>query len=227
MTDKPDPLVAEPVRCSCTLREPSQRPPNRLTISRYDGSMSDGKLTTLACVLAILGFGACGGGPYVRPSPPPLPPVLAQVQTVAVQVEDTSGQDLVNVDLMSRRVASAINQVWKGRPIHLEARESPSRADAGLKITILHKTFSCAPLNPAKFAICDFFITSSISIKASNGQVLWHFEDLTSHFTYNYKNGFPSDGWGRRDTTDTAAMWLASDISKEIEHFTPSRPETP
>ena len=186
--------------------------------------MSRGQMTTIACVLTILGFGACGGG---RVPPPPLPPVLTQVHTIGVEVGDSSGHDLVNTDLMSRDVALTMNAVWKGRPIHVEATGPSTRADAALRITILRKTFSCGSPNQLGFESCDFLITSSIVLKATDGQVLWHFENYQSHFTNRYKKGFPPNGWSLDETNSVAAQVLAFDLLDRISHFTPTRSEGP
>lgn len=226
MTDMPDSLVAEPIRSSCSVHKLSQPSPHRPAPTRYDSSMFDGKLITLICALAILGFGACGGG-YVRPTPRPVPPVLSRSHHITVQVEDTSGKDPVNADLMSRKIASSLNDLWTGRPLHFKDGAFSSRADAGLKITILRKTESCDPLNRQNRESCDFRITSSIVLVGSDGRVLWHFENYVTSARVSFKNGFPPDAWARRDTTDVAAYALASDVFNGLSHFIPSNSEAP
>ena len=168
--------------------------------------MREKKLLSVACVLAILAFGGCS---WPGPPPPP-PPYLAPVHTIAVQVQDASGQDPIDAEAMSRAIVSNLNGTWNG--VHAEANRSSTRSDARLDIVIVRKTFLCGAPSAQNREQCKFHVTTSSTLTASDGKVLWAKSDHTWNFTLNLKSTESSNPWKQNWVTQLTASYLASDL---------------
>ncbi|HEV2213878.1 MAG TPA: hypothetical protein VGR64_01235 [Terracidiphilus sp.] len=100
--------------------------------------MLEKKLFTLACVLAILGIGACFQAPP-RPPAVPLPPALAGARVLAIDVRDASPSDPLPSAKLSDFTAAEFNAHWNLRHVRVVSAGSSASPDATLHITILNK----------------------------------------------------------------------------------------
>ena len=187
----------------------------------YNSSMLHKKLFTLACVIAVVGVGACFLPPEHVP-PPPLPPYLAQVRVFAIQVEDASGKDLVDVDAMSQAVAANFNQLWEDYKVRAKALRSSGNKDAILRITINHKSASSPSTSDGKQRWELELNTSSI-LATPDGRVLWQEQNETSQSMVWLTNGLPPDGWNSRIVRKQTAYSLAMQVGGKVLNSTPSK----
>lgn len=100
--------------------------------------MLEKKLFTLACVLAILGIGACFVPPP-QPTTVPLPPALTGTRVLAIDVLDASPTDPLQGTKLTKLTAFQFIQQWSVRHIRVIPQGSRDLADATLHITILKK----------------------------------------------------------------------------------------
>jgi hypothetical protein len=124
--------------------------------------------------------------------PPPIVPGLAQVHTIAIQVQDASGGDPVDGDVLSQAVVAKWNAVLKKKDVHFYLVQ-PSM-DATLKMILLRKTLSCEPSSSFKQKCVIQLITSSTLIR-SDGKVLWSGSDEASSGEFWVGYITPRDVW--------------------------------
>lgn len=161
------------------------------------------KMFVLACAIAIVGIGACFLPPAHMP-PPPLPPYLVHVQRISIQVQDASGQDLIDESAMSRAVASNFNSLWSEYAVHAEPIRDSTHSDATLRITIDSKSASAST---GKQWNVDLKSTSVLI--ANDGRVLWQRHDENAQYVLWLGNGFPSGGWNSTTVRHQLAYSLA------------------
>jgi hypothetical protein len=182
--------------------------------SHADVAMLPKRVFVLACALAIVGIGACFLPPQ-HVSPPPLPPYLAQVRTISIQVQDISGKDLIDGDAMSRAVASKFTDLWKEYSVSAKAFQSSTHSDATLKLTLTQKSASLFSTDHGK-QVWKFELTSSSTLTASDGRLLWQKQNQNSPFLVWHDNGLPPGGWNSRivmkQAADSLAMYLGQNI---------------
>ncbi len=151
----------------------------------YTAPMLEKKLLTLACAIGILAFGACFLPPLPQPKASP-PPVLASVHLIAVQVEDGTEGNLFDPLIMSKATARNFNELWKEFPLRAEAFSDGEASDAVLRITVLHKTASCAPQSKGK-QFCSFEMIASFALTAADGRTLQSRPQESSKFGVWYE----------------------------------------
>ena len=143
------------------------------------------KLLTIACAAGILACGAC----FLPPLPQrkaPLPPTLASIHLIAIDVEDGTSRTLFDPRIMSNATASKFNQLWTDFPVRAEAFNETAPRDAVLKITVLRKTASCNPEGSNK-QLCSFELIVSFTLIAGDGKMLQSAPQKSSGFRVVYK----------------------------------------
>lgn len=179
--------------------------------------MREKKLLTFACVVAILAFGACS---TYFPSQP-LPPFLALVHTIAVQVQDDSGEDPVDTKTMTRALASHLNQLWKGHSVFAEAAQPSRQNDANLKIVVLRKALSCAPYSrhTEHRLLCTFDLTTSSTLTGSGDRPLWA-RTGTHEATFFREKTLPPHPWELKPVADDIGSYLAAELDGDVRFGT-------
>lgn len=186
----------------------------------YNTAMFQKKILSFVCAVAIVGIGACFLPPEHVP-PPPLPPYLAQVSTVAIQVQDVSGKDLIDENAMSQAVASNVNQLWKEYSVRAIPFRPSGGSDATLQVTIVRKSLSNSRVNKGKQP-WELELTTSAKLTSRDGKLLWQEENQDLHSVVWLNNGLPSDGWNSRVMMKETAYSLALSVGGNIVHNTPS-----
>lgn len=167
------------------------------------------KLFTLACVIAIVAIGACFLPPARVPPSPPLPPYLGHIRVFAIQVEDKSGEDLIDEDAMSRAVASSFNRLWNS--VRAKPFPGPENNDATLRISINRKSAS----NNGK-QLWNLALVTSSTLTTADGRLLWQEQNETSHAMVWLGNGLPPDQWNSPIILEKIAYSLALHIGERI-----------
>ena len=142
--------------------------------------MVEKKLLTIAGVAGILACGAC----FLPPLPQkkaPLPPALASVHRITIQVEDGTGNKLFDPLIMSNATASNFNELWSGFPVRAEAVNAGEPGDTLLSITVHRKTVSCKAESKDKL-FCSYEMIISVTLTDANGRVLKGKDQALSKF---------------------------------------------
>lgn len=155
------------------------------------------KLITVACVVAIVAFGACGTdlnlpNPRVPLPPPPIVPGLSQVHSIAIQIQDASGGDSVDGDILSQAVVAKWNSVLKKKYVRFYTMQP--LMDATLKIVLLRKTLFCQPSSSFKQK-CGIQLITSSTLTRQDGKVLWTGSDEESKGEFWVGYIAPQDVW--------------------------------
>jgi len=155
------------------------------------------KLITVACVVAIVIFGACGTGgnlpnPRVPLPPPPIVPGLSLVHTIGIQVQDASGGDPLDGDALTQAVVAKWNAVLKKNYVHFYVMQ-PSM-DATLKIVLLRKTFSCQPSSSDKQR-CGIQLVTSSTLTGRDGKLIWRGAEEESRGEFSVGYITPQEIW--------------------------------
>jgi hypothetical protein len=177
------------------------------------------KLLTVACALGVLACGACFLPPLREP-PPPLPPSLAAVRTIAVQIEDSSAHDLIHEAPMSAAVASNFNRLWAEFPVRALPYVEAGRYDAVLKVTIIQKTVSGGSTSHGN-QLWTFEILASLALTASDGRILQSETNQRSRFGFSSKIGLAPGTWNSAPIRNQAAYALAMTVGDRLL-FVPS-----
>jgi len=173
-----------------------------------------------ACVVAMVGFGACGASlsaPPV-PHPPPAPvPGLAQVHTIAIQVQDVSGGDLVDGDVLSQVVVSNWNSALKKKHVYFDVTQHSMADDATQKIVLLRKTLSCEPSNPF-LQRCGLLLTTSSTLTSRDGKLLWRGSKEESKCELSVGYITPAEIWRSDAFMEVAAYCLSFTTLPSLLH---------
>jgi len=153
--------------------------------------MLEKKLLTLGSAIGILVCGACFLPPLPEPKLP-LPPALASVHTIAIQVEDGTGGKPFDPVIMSSDTASNFNRILMDYRIRAKTFQAGGDRDAVLRITVLNKTASCDPSgNGENFSI---ELIASYTLMAVDGRVLLSRPRLSSkNGIWQQGNSLPED----------------------------------
>lgn len=164
------------------------------------------KLLTLACVLAIIGIGAC----FLPPPhiPARLPAYLVGVRTLAIQVEDKSENEPFDAAAMSNETTASFNGLWKEYSIHARPWSSGMSADATLQIVVLHKSMLRDGLVDGKQA-WNFQITAHYALTARDGSALGVSTERVIRFTRWFPAASLAPSWNLRDVFNDSAYNLA------------------
>ncbi|WP_109484512.1 hypothetical protein [Occallatibacter savannae] len=168
------------------------------------------KLLALGCAVAIVGVGACFLPPE-HVAPPPLPPYLGHIRTFSVEVQDASGQDVIDGGAMSREVVSNFNQLWKEFILRARQSRTSSPNDPILRIKIVRKSASIFHVTDRRQEWA-FDLKASSTLTACDGRLLWQNPEQNTKFRMAFDKGLPSDGWNSREVRHEAAYWLAMDL---------------
>ena len=182
------------------------------------------KVLTVAAVLGILACGAC----FLPPLPQPkrkLPPYLAGVHTVAIQVEDLSTSDPFDSGAMSTATAASFNRLWTDFPVHAEPLHSVNTADATLHIAILYK-YKSASLSrgPDGGEVWDFQIAANFTLMARDGRLLWQQFGKTRNFARWFQAAPTPSLWNSREVVNGATYNLALTAGEGM-FYPPSAPQ--
>jgi hypothetical protein len=135
--------------------------------------MVEKKLLTLAGVVGILACGACFLPPLPqhKPAPPQIRDGFVGIQSIRVEVANTSpSQHLGSADL-ARKVTDAINeQSWKTK-VNAHVGNDAEGEDAVLVITVLSETAESA--KSSKSRRLTFLIKDSATLTRLDGALVW------------------------------------------------------
>jgi hypothetical protein len=142
--------------------------------------MIEKKLLTVAGVAGILACGAC----FLPPLPhkkAPLPPALASVHRITIQVEDGTTGNLFDPLIMSNATASNFNELWRDFPVRADAVNAGESSDAALRITVHRKTVSCKAESKDNL-FCSYEMIISVTLTAADGTILKSRQQESSKF---------------------------------------------
>jgi hypothetical protein len=169
--------------------------------------MVEKKLLTLAGVVGILACGACFLPPLPqhKPAPPQIRDGLVGVQSIRVEVVNTSpSQHLGSADL-ARKVTDAINQQsWKTK-VNAHVGKEAGGEDAVLDIAILRETKE-AKL-PASNEETVFYIVDSATLTTTDSTLIWRETEAGNPIARNVVARDTEDVWkfpGLVDAVDKA-----------------------
>ena len=161
------------------------------------------KLLALVGVLAILACGACLLPPLPEQKES-LPPPLASVHKIVINVEDRTTVDAFDPVMMSKATASSFNQMWMDYRVRAETNNAGQPGDAVLRITVLNKAASCVPKGNGQY--CSIELVASYALTAVDGRV------LLSRPQESSKNGIWQQGNSLADSLNSSTFQrLASD----------------
>jgi hypothetical protein len=153
------------------------------------------KLLTLAGVVGILACGACFLPPLPqhKPAPPPIRDGLVGIQSIRVEVANTSpSQHLGSADL-ARKIAGAINeQSWKTK-VSAHVGKEAGGEDAVLVITVLSETVE--PAESSKPGRLTFLIKDSATLTRLDGTLVWRETETGNWITRHVDEENAADAW--------------------------------
>lgn len=182
--------------------------------------MFEKKLLTVAGVTGILACGAC----FLPPLPQkkaPLPPALAFVHRISVQVEDGTTGNLFDPLIMSNATAGNFNELWRDFPVRADAVNDGGASDAALKITVHRKTVSCKAENKSKL-FCSYEMTISVTSTAADGTILKSSQQESSKFGLWYHGDSLKENLNANPFRQQASYALAMTAGDLL--FFPTRP---
>jgi hypothetical protein len=165
------------------------------------------KVLTVAGVMVILACGAC----FLPPIPPPrprVPPHLAGVTILAIQVEDGSGSDPFQEESMSRETATQFNRLWQEYPVHAIPWKPGITCDEVLRITVLSKSILPSQTSGGRQPL-ELEIVADFSIIAPSGVLLWQQPAKKVRFTHWFQAAPPAPIWKLHEAINGAAYNLA------------------
>ena len=143
-------------------------------------------------------------------------PGLAQVHTIAIQVQDVSGGDLVDGNALSRAVVANWNSVLKKKYVDFYVMQ-PSM-DATLKIVLLHKTLSCEPSTSFKQK-CSLRLITSSTLTDRDGKLIWSGSEEESKGEFWVGHITPQDVWKSDVFIEAAAYCLSFTTLPSLLHY--------
>jgi hypothetical protein len=176
--------------------------------------MLEKKLVTLACAVGILACGACFLPPLRDPAPP-LPPALASVHIIAIQVEDGTASNLFDPLIMSSATAINFNRLWNEFPLRAEASNAGGPSDAALRIAVLRKTASCIPGDKGR-KFCSIEMIASFTVTATDGRILQSKPEERSKFGLWVKGDSLPGTWNSNPFRQDAAYALAMTAGEKL-----------
>jgi hypothetical protein len=129
------------------------------------------KLFTLACVLAILGIGAC----FLPPPRPPVllpPPFLAAERVLAIDVRDASPAEPLDGSVLSNLTADQFNQQWRLPHLRVVPDRTSEPAGVTLRITILSKQ-ALPGRTMGQSQAWKVILATRMELVRNNGQRIW------------------------------------------------------
>jgi hypothetical protein len=129
------------------------------------------KLFTLACVLAILGIGAC----FLPPPRPPVllpPPFLAAERVLAIDVRDTSPSEPLEGSMLSKLTADQFSQLWRIHHLRVVPDRPSEHAGVILRITILSKQ-AIPGRTTGQSQAWKVILATRMELVRNNGQRIW------------------------------------------------------
>jgi hypothetical protein len=169
------------------------------------------KLIAVTCVVAIIVFGACEAEPPTPnlPAPPALPiPGLSQIRSMAIQVRDDSGGDLVDGDALSRAVVTNWNTVLGKQQVRFYVMERSIPRDATLKIVLLRKDVSCEVSKSGRQR-CDLKLITSSTLTDREGRLLWKRPHEDSECSFGVTSDTRPNSWESDAFLEDAAYCLS------------------
>jgi hypothetical protein len=182
--------------------------------------MLEKKLLTLGCAIEILACGACFLPPLPEPKPP-LPPALASVHIIAIDVEDGTASNFFDPRFMSNTTAGNFNRLWKEFPVRAKAFNAGGPSDATLKITVLRNKASCKPGDKGK-QFCSFEMIASFAVTAAEGRILENKSEEISKFGLWLEGKPLPESWNSNPFRQEAAYALAMTAGDKL--FVSERP---
>jgi hypothetical protein len=172
--------------------------------------MVEKKLLTLAGVLGILGCGACflPPLPQPKPAPPHVRTGLDGVQSIRVEVVNSSPSHHLDSADLAQKIAETINQQsWKAKiNAHVEKEEKDE--DAVLIINVVSETVVPAP--PSKTGRRTFLIKDSAKLTRLDGTQVWWESEAVNWITHHIDEEKTADAWKVPDLVDDVNRALAA-----------------
>jgi hypothetical protein len=169
--------------------------------------MIEKKLLTLACAVGILACGACFLPPLDEPKPQ-LPPALASVHIIAIQVEDGTGSNLFDPLMMSSATVSNFNRLWSEYPVRAKALNAGGPSDAVLRVVVLHKTDSFTPGKKGR-QFYPLEMIASFTVTAADGTNLESKPEESVKFGVWFSGKSLPENWNSSPILHEAAYALA------------------
>jgi len=166
------------------------------------------KLLTIAGVVGILACGAC----FLPPIPQrkaPLPPALASVHRITIQVEDGTAGKLFDPLVMSNATARNFNELWREFPVRADAVNTGGSSDATLRITVHSRTVSCKAESKDKL-FCSYEMIISVTLTAADGTILKNRQQESSKFGLWYRGDSLKEDLNANPFRQQASYSLAS-----------------
>ena len=178
--------------------------------------MVEKKLLTAACAVGILACGACFLPPPNQPKPQ-LPPALASVHIISIQVEDGTGSNLFDPLMMSKAVASNFNHQWSEYPVRARALNAGGTGDATLRIVVLRKTDSFT-LGKKGRQFYPLEMVASFTVTAADGRNLASKPEEHMKFGAWFNGKSPPETWNSNPFLHDAAYALAMTAGDKLLH---------
>jgi hypothetical protein len=169
--------------------------------------MVEKKLLTLACAAGILACGACFS-PGLNEPKPQLPPALASVHVIAIQVEDGTGSNLFDSVIMSNATAGNFNRLWKDFGVRARALNAGGPSDSVLRIIVLRKTVSITPEKNGR-QFYPFEMAASYTLTTADGRILESMPERLSQFGTWFDGKSLPETWNSNPLRQDAAYALA------------------
>ena len=169
--------------------------------------MLDKKLLTAGSAIGILAMGACFLPPDRSPSHP-LPPYLGSIQTIAVNVEDMTGESTMDSYTMSAATASSFNRLWAEYPVYAVPHRAGAHSDVVLHIVVTQKSLSRVR-TAGNRELWEFQISTDSTLISNNGQLLWRRPNQAVHVTRWFSANAGTPPWKDHGVTQDVAYDLA------------------
>jgi hypothetical protein len=175
------------------------------------------KLLTIACVVGILGCGACFLPPVNStphyPPPPPIREELRGIKAIRVFVDDASGAHTVDTSEVASCVAGNLDERAGQTHIKNEDRKTPRPGDAVLQITLQKVTTTQNPPaqqeNERRWSL---ELTIDATLTGANGETLWEQKSQSYRDDGYFQSNDPVKIW--KDSG--VSLWLSGRFSDRL-----------
>jgi len=171
--------------------------------------MLDKKLLTVGSAIGILAMGACFLPPDRSPSHP-LPPYLRSIHSIAILVEDATGESPMDSYTMSAATAGRFNRLGAEFPVHAAPQRVGTYSDVVLHIVVTQKSLSHVRTAGSR-ELWEFQISTDSTLISNNGQFLWNLPNGAVRVTRWFPADAGTPSWTDHGVTQDVANDLAMD----------------